>query len=179
MNLDIGPVSLIGFDPDGHKLLLADWLKHPHARHWWGDPAGNLHQAVEPEPSLRQALIAVGERPVGYLRWHRLSRANLSTIRLPYPTDGVIDVDVLIGEPAFRGRGIAAEALDLLSRQLLAEPDVDRLVMCTSIENQAAVRAAEKAGFARSVQYEDPEWGPCWVLVRSDTAGTGPQPAGE
>jgi RimJ/RimL family protein N-acetyltransferase len=42
---------------------------------------------------------------------------------------------------------------------------VDLLVCCTSVENHAAVRAYEKAGFVRSVQYEHAEWGPCWVLI--------------
>jgi aminoglycoside 6'-N-acetyltransferase len=176
MSDETGCISLVDFDPDGHKLMLADWLKHPHARQWWGDPAGNLHQAVEPEPSLGQALIQFDERPVGYLRWQRLSRSNLATIRMPNPTDGVVDIDVLIGEPSFRDRGVAAEAIGQLSRRLLADPTVDRLVMCMSIENRAAVRASEKAGFVRSVQYEDPEWGPCWVLVYPDTPPTGRNP---
>jgi aminoglycoside 6'-N-acetyltransferase len=158
-------VSLVGFDPDAHKLLLADWLKHPHARQWWGDPSENLHQAVAPEAGMMQALIQIGTRPVGYLRWQPLSRSALATIKLPDPPAGVYDVDVLIGEPAFRGRGIASAALRVLSRRLLADPSVDLLVRCTSVENHAAVRAYEKAGFVRSVQYEHAEWGPCWVLI--------------
>jgi aminoglycoside 6'-N-acetyltransferase len=177
MSEETGRISLVEFDPDGYKLMMADWLRHPHARQWWGDPAGNLHQAVDPDPGLGQALIQADERPVGYLRWQRLSRSRLATIRLAGPTDGVIDIDVLIGEPGFRGRGVAAEALRQLSVRLLADPTVDRLVMCMSVENHPGVRAAEKAGFVRSVQYEDPEWGPCWVLVCPDKPPTGHGPA--
>lgn len=164
MESHAGHVSLTAFDPDAHKLLMADWLKHPHARQWWGDPAENLHEAVTADPGLGQALIQVDGRPVGYLRWRRLSRAALTTIRLGDALDDVIDVDLLIGDPRARGRGIAAAALGRLCPRLLADPSVNQLVMCMSIENNPAVRAAEKAGFVRTIQYEDPEWGPCWVL---------------
>jgi aminoglycoside 6'-N-acetyltransferase len=160
-----GGVSVVDFDPDAHKLMLADWLRHPHARQWWGDPAENLHQAIVPEPGLNQGLILVGDSPVGYLRWQQLSRTTLAAIKLPDPPEIVIDVDVLIGDPAWRGRSIAASALHVLSRRLLADPSVGLLVLCTSVENHAAIRACEKAGFVRSVQYEDREWGPCWVMV--------------
>jgi len=165
-------VSLIDFDPDAHKLLLADWLKHPHARQWWGDPAENLHEAVSPEPGLGQALIQLKERPIGYLRWQRLSRARMAAIRLSDPPDGVVDIDVLIGDPHARGRGLAAKALRRLARRLFADATVEMLVMCMSIENNPGVRAAEKGGFVRTTQYEDAEWGPCWVLSRRRPEGT-------
>ena len=74
-------------------------------------------------------------------------------------------------------RGLAVLLVALVALAVVVLPGVpDRavwgvpvavglLVLCTSVENHAAVRACEKAGFVRSVQYEDSEWGPCWVMV--------------
>jgi aminoglycoside 6'-N-acetyltransferase len=160
-----GEVTLAGFDPDAHQLLLASWLARPHARQWWGDPAVNLHEALTPAAGMGQALILMDERPVGYLRWQPMTVVELTALGLPDPPPGVLDVDVLLGEDQLRGRGVASAALRLISTRLLANPAVPFLTLYTSVDNHAAIRAYEKAGFARTVQHEDSEWGPCWVMV--------------
>jgi hypothetical protein len=62
---------------------------------------------------------------------------------------------------------VAPLALYLLQRRLQVEGDHTMLVLCTSVENRAAVRAFEKAGLARLRQYEDPVHGPSWAMVAS------------
>jgi aminoglycoside 6'-N-acetyltransferase len=89
-----------------------------------------------------------------------LAAAGLTDI----PTDAV-DCDIFIGERAWLGRGVGPQALRLLLKQLSAEDRFSMLGLCTSIENEVAVRAFEKAGFVRRKQYEDPTFGPCWVMV--------------
>jgi ribosomal protein S18 acetylase RimI-like enzyme len=49
---------------------------------------------------------------------------------------------------------------------LRAHPSVRWAGMSTSVDNIAAIRAYEKAGFARLKQYADPEAGPCWVMLK-------------
>ena len=48
-----------------------------------------------------------------------------------------------------RGRGIATEALRLVSRWLLESFPIERVELVTSPENEASQRVAEKAGFTR------------------------------
>jgi RimJ/RimL family protein N-acetyltransferase len=160
-----GEITLASFDADAHKRLLASWLARPNARQWWGDPAVNLHEALAPAPGMGQALFLLDDRPVGYMRWQPMPAADLTELGLPDPPEGVLDVDVLLGDDHLRGHGIATAALRLLSARLLADASVPFLTLCTPVDNHAATRAFEKAGFTRTVQYEDPEWGPCWVMV--------------
>lgn len=165
-------VAIVGFDPDAHKLLLAGWLKRAHVRQWWGEPSGNLHEAVAPDPGLSQALIQAGDRPVGYLRWAPLSDADRRALKLGSVQGTIIDVDVLIGAPGSRNQGIASTALRRLIRKLTMDESVATVVMCPSVENHAAVHAFEKAGFVRLRRYQDPEWGLCWLMAL-DTEETG------
>ena len=49
--------------------------------------------------------------------------------------------------PAYRGRGVAARAVDAVCRRLFATTTVDRIELFHAIANVASGRVAEKAGF--------------------------------
>ena len=49
----------------------------------------------------------------------------------------------------FRGQGLAAEALDVLTRWVFAEHDVVRAHLITHLENEASQRVAERCGYRR------------------------------
>ena len=80
-------------------------------------------------------------------------RSWLDGSRLPFAivdarTGEVGSVGYWIGAGA-RGRGIATEALRLLSRWAVREHGIERLELTTHPENLASQRVAEKAGFHR------------------------------
>ena len=158
-------VRLEAFDAVRHEPLLATWLRRPHVSRWWGDPETVLRDVRNRPEQGGHALIVADGSPVGYLRWQRASRADLDEAGLTEIPDGAVDIDILIGEPAQVGRGIGPAALRLLLGRLAAEADVPLAGMVTSVENHAAIRAYEKAGFHRLRQFDDPAYGRCWVLV--------------
>lgn len=76
-----------------------------------------------------------------------------------------MDIDILIGEPAWRGRGVAPRALRLLLARLLQDPEVTLAGMSTASANHAAICAYEKAGFRRHKSYRHPEFGDCCLMI--------------
>ncbi len=76
-----------------------------------------------------------------------------------------MDIDVLIGEPEFLGRGLGPRSLNLLLARLRANPLVLVAGVGTAVSNERAVRAFMKAGFRTVREFQDPEFGPCLYLV--------------
>ncbi len=75
-----------------------------------------------------------------------------------------MDIDILIGEPEFRGQGIGPAALVLLLAKLSAE-GIGFAGLGTSASNRTAISAFERAGFRILRDFEDPEFGPCKYMV--------------
>jgi len=65
--------------------------------------------------------------------------------------EDLVDIDVLIGEPEFIDRGVGPRSLSLLLARLRVDPFVTIAGVGTSVSNERAIRAFEKAGFRASV----------------------------
>lgn len=145
------------------KRLLA-WLAEPHVAKWWGDAARAMQHARECTPASH-ALIAVDGTPVGYVCWEQLPMKELEAADLTDLPSGVVDIDILVGEPGLLGRGIGPRALQLLLERLRSVPSVAFAGLGASTSNASAIRCFEKAGFRRHRSFQDPEWGPCTYLI--------------
>lgn len=77
------------------------------------------------------------------------------------------DVDILIGEPEFVGRGIGPKALLVLLSQLRQRRDVPLVGLTTSVHNLSAQRAYNKVGFRILREYSPPGYGRCYLMVYS------------
>jgi aminoglycoside 6'-N-acetyltransferase len=80
--------------------------------------------------------------------------------------DHLVDIDIMIGEPEALGRGVGPRALGLLLDRFRADPRVEWAGLGTSLANERAIRAFEKAGFQRFREIADPEIGPGLYLVK-------------
>ncbi len=158
-------ISLQQVDPSAHRETLKKWLYCSHVARWWGDPVERIRQLDETLAS-EHAIIELDETPIGYIRWQTVDRETLDAVGLDCIPDGAIDIDLFIGQMEMLGRGLAAIALNDLIQRLVRETTSPLAGLCTSIENHRAIRAFEKAGFQKRIQYDDPTYGRCWVLVR-------------
>jgi ribosomal protein S18 acetylase RimI-like enzyme len=79
--------------------------------------------------------------------------------------EDLVDIDVLIGEPEFLDRGVGPRSLGLLLDRLRTDPVVTVAGVGTSVSNERAIRAFEKAGFRLFREFQDPEFGSCWYMV--------------
>ncbi len=76
-----------------------------------------------------------------------------------------MDIDIAIGEPDYLGLGVGPRALRQLVEELIEDSRVLMIMLATSVENEAAIRAYEKAGFVPRRWFDDPQCGECWLLV--------------
>ncbi|MFH1277297.1 MAG: GNAT family N-acetyltransferase [Candidatus Eisenbacteria bacterium] len=158
-----GDVGLRAFDPQADLPLLERWLRSPHVVRWWGNP--DLHLTALPRRSRStHALITADGRPVGYLCWQAPSASELEAAGLTDLPRDLVDIDILIGEPEFLGRGVGPRALVLLLAKLHGE-GVGFAGVGTATSNRVAIRAFEKAGLRLFSDFEDPEYGPCKYMV--------------
>ena len=109
-------------------------------------------------------MVLADGAPVGYLCWQKPSKEETEAAGVTDLPEGLVDIDIMIDEPAYLGRGIAGKALALLMARL-RDAGVTIAGLGTSISNRAAIRAFEKAGFRLFREFEDPEWGPCKYMV--------------
>ena len=157
-------VELEEFEPHRHAGLLEVWLGRLHVVRWWGDQRQELPALVGRKPDTH-AVILAGGIPVGYVCWQPLSAEDRAAAGLSDLPDDLMDIDILIGEPELVGRGIGPRALRLLLGQLRRKADARCAGLGTSLSNQAAVSAAEKAGFTPFWDFDDPAHGTCRYFV--------------
>lgn len=112
------------------------------------------------------AIIEAEGIPVGYLCWEFPPQQDLEEASLTDLPEGLIDIDILIGEPDLLGQGIGSDALGLLLERLRSRSDVRFTGLATSVNNQRAKRAYEKAGFQVFREFDDPESGRCYYLIQ-------------
>ena len=167
-------VDLKVLDLQADLPLLDRWLRSPHVVRWWGAPDPHL-TALAQRSRDTHAVITADDKPVGYLCWQRLPPSELEAAGLTGLPEDLVDIDILIGEPDFLGRGVGPKALVVLVAKLRGE-GTGIAGLGTSTTNGAAIRAFEKAGFRLFRDFEDPESGPCKYLV-AQLRGAVEQPA--
>ena len=148
------------------EALIERWIKQPEIQRWWGDAASAFAEVrlAQESPSAICRIVTVNGEPAGY--GHAID-AGLWGHSLPEGLKpGTWDVDLFIAEPAARGRGAGEMALRALVDEVFATTMALAVSVFVSVRNEAAVRIYEKAGFHWVRIWEDPVFGPMWMLVR-------------
>ncbi len=144
--------------------LLSGWLAEPAVRRWWNHDPGL--EAVERDfgPSIDGAdradvCIALADgRPFGLIQRYPIADTQeyvdeLSAV-LPVPPHA-LSVDYLIGEPAYRGRGLGARMIAaFIDQAWSAFPEAMDVIVPVSAANEASWRALERAGLRRVAEGE-------------------------
>jgi len=157
-------VHLDSFDRSRHSETLRSWLLRPHVSRWWGDPRQAMEHALQCSPDAH-AVIVVEGTPVGYLCWQTPSPRQLAQAGLTNLPEGLVDIDIFIGEPELLGQGVGPQALSLLLSRLHEGSSFSYAGLGTAVSNVHAIRAFEKAGFRLFREFHDPEWGLCRYMV--------------
>ena len=117
-----------------HVQPLREMHGQPGVVKWWG-PMEHGFPFDEPE-SQRFAIVADGEI-VGMIQWGDTS----------YEDNRHAYVDIFVGDD-YAGRGIGTEAMRAMTRVLIEEHGYHRIILDPAVENTAAIRSYEKAGFS-------------------------------
>jgi RimJ/RimL family protein N-acetyltransferase len=164
MKMESNVVTLTPFSRTDVDLL-RHWLAAPHVAIWYPEPEDHIAWATNPPIGGDRSLIAVDGCAVGYIRWQSVSREVLDSVGLSEIPAGSVDVDLLIGDPAFVGRGIGPKALLILVSQLRHQGDVPLVGLSSSVQNLFAQRAYAKAGFHILREYHVPVYGQLCLMV--------------
>jgi aminoglycoside 6'-N-acetyltransferase len=105
----------------------------PEVAHWWDLPEDDFPWE---EPQSTRLVIEVGGTVAGLIQYWEENEPK-------YRHAGI---DLFV-DPAFHGQGIGTEAVRRVARLLMDHHGHHRVTIDPAVENVAAVRAYEKAGF--------------------------------
>lgn len=150
-------VSLTAYDAGLHAPELRRWLREPHVVPWWGETT--LADALGSDAPRDVRMIFADARPVGFLRWHVLTRHELDEAGLHEIADGGADLDLLIGVSELLGQGIGTRALALAIDEITSTLRPPFFSLCTETANARALRCYQKSGFSIARQFlESGKW---------------------
>ncbi len=121
---------------------LMRWLRDPDVMDFYGLPPADLAEArqVYLEPSglpTWRFIVEDRGRPIGEMQYYySYTDAAWSA-----------GIDIFIGEPDARDRGLGTEAIRTVLQYLFETKGVSRVVIDPEPTNRRAIRAYEKAGF--------------------------------
>jgi aminoglycoside 6'-N-acetyltransferase len=145
--------------------LVKDWLARPHVREWWGDAFEQFELAsadLEVE-AMEQFIVAAGDRPFGYLQCY--DPQVWPDNGLGEHPSGTRGIDQFIGEPDMVNRGHGSAFIRAFIEGLLVG-GAPRIVTDPDPTNARAIRAYEKAGFAKDKLVGTPD-GIALLMVRN------------
>jgi aminoglycoside 6'-N-acetyltransferase len=147
-----------------HLPMIRRWLKAPEVVRWWGEPDEQfaLVNGDLDHPGMDQFIVAMEDRPFGYIQCYALSAWNQGFGPQPEATHGI---DQFIGEPEMIGRGHGSAFIRQFVENLLMS-GVPRIVTDPDPENIRAVRAYARAGFQSDRVVETPDR-PALLMVRN------------
>ena len=171
---------MLDAEPEYRRMV--EWRNRPHVRRWWDPdhPPLTIQTAVdEYRPDTRAGAVSTAcivelrGDPIGFMQFYRWSSYSDEARKVGIPfDDNTWGIDVFIGEAEEVGRGIGTRMVDLLCRYLETELQVTSIVLTTELDNHAAIRCYEKAGFAKGPKVldtdtRDGERVMCWMMTRA------------
>ena len=168
-------MSVIELRPaeDRDWTMIHGWLRQGEVQRWWGSLAAaeaEVMAALRSDMGLC-SIIEVDGVPAGYAQAQD-AQPLCASVPLTL-TAGMFRVDAFIGEPRFRGRGVAQAALALVAAEVFATTLALGVIVVAPIKHEAAVRAYEKAGFKWVRVIDDALLGPSWLMrLERPTAST-------
>jgi aminoglycoside 6'-N-acetyltransferase len=133
--------------------LLHSWLNEPHVRQWYYDyegrePALEFVQAeyFDDDDPTRAFIFATDGRDAGYIQTYRIGDWD-EYARAIGVTETAAGVDMFIGEPDLIHRGLGPTVIEAILEEVFADPSIESCIIGPEVNNAAAIRCYEKAGF--------------------------------
>ncbi len=133
--------------------MLHRWLHNPAVVRWWHRAPTYREVATKYSPRIAGTvpvypfIVSADSTPFGYLQWYRLAE-NPGHPAESFAEPGAAAVDLLIGEDAYRGRGLGAAMLRNFVRAVVfADHAITACFIDPHPENIVAIRSYRRAGF--------------------------------
>lgn len=156
-----GAFTLRPLDPGADTGLVHGWMNDPEVARFWelAMPAGRVAEYLCRQVGSACSTPYIGELDGVPMSYWELYRADLDPLARHYRArHGDAGVHLLLGLPAYRGRGLGARLLDAVAGwQLASDPAASRVVAEPDVCNVRSVRAFERAGFRRERDIDLPD----------------------
>ena len=137
-----------------HFATVWEWHQRPHVAQWFAPYLPDTYEECVAEWSdmvdgrvpERAYLIAVDDRPVGFIQSYRLNDAPEMAVPLALGEDAVA-ADVFIADESFLGRGIGPRVVASFYLRMMDKTGLEVGIIDPEVQNVRAIRAYEKAGF--------------------------------
>lgn len=152
---------------ESHFPLMLEWLEKPHVKKWWDQDLtytmdlvrkkyGSYvaeYKLVEGEKrSIKAYVICVNEKPVGYIQLYNVYDFPRSKELVGLPSS-VGGLDIFIGDENFIGHNFGSQAIKEFITSHCNE--FEHLFVDPDINNIAAIKCYEKAGFKKMAEQKD------------------------
>jgi len=137
---------------------LVRWQLDPEIVPWWGEANKTEEQITtkwelrasgegpDRDPNTSRFIIVVDGEDIGEIQSYDLRHYPVEAAEVDVPNSG--GMDVFIGEPAWRNRGIGTQIVrKFVDDVVFALPGVETCVIDPDPANKRAIRTYEKAGF--------------------------------
>ncbi|QHW30906.1 acetyltransferase [Paenibacillus rhizovicinus] len=150
-NVEVGLRRMTESDYDA----MVRWRQDEEVRKFYSNPHTTYsREMIERKYASRIAgndkkapiIVEWDEQPVGYLQYYELDSEEKEEYGLAAHLR-MYGMDILIGDPLFRNRGIAARAIRLVQCELEAKSAIHGILLKVHQANGSAIRCYEKCGF--------------------------------
>jgi aminoglycoside 6'-N-acetyltransferase len=169
-----GALSVETLTRDDAGLLLA-WLTDEGVLEFYeGRDAGfdidRINGKFYRDDGTTRCIVRCDGSPIGYLQFYPVQDPELTEYGFT-PGDGrIFGMDLFIGDPASRNRGLGCSLVTAAVGYLLREKKADAIVLDPQERNARAIHVYEKAGFEKRrllIEHERHEgtMRNCWLMV--------------
>ncbi len=135
--------------------MLKRWLEDPDVSPWYGEDSteldalrGKYGARVRGDDPTRSFIIQVDGWDTGYIQCYVIDDEPDYARQIDVDP-GAVGIDLMIGEPAARNRGLGAVIIRAFLRELVfGDMGADVAIIAPEPGNTRAIRAYERAGFA-------------------------------
>lgn len=142
--------------------LLYEWLQREHVQFWWRERESydavvrRYLPAIEGSDPTDLYFVLVDDRPAGFIQTYLVSDYS-EYQALVDVGEGVAGVDLFLADPERTGKGLGSKVIAQFVHDVVFVPTATHACVADpDAENQASLRAFEKAGFTRVRDFVDP-----------------------
>ena len=147
--------------PDSDFRLFLGWMSDPENKKYWdGFSVQYTYEMVEThyweqlEEKVQPCILEYDGAPIGYCQFSLQTAEEYEVPQADFDAfvrgaSRVYAIDIFLGEPDFRDRGLGTQFMCLLLDTLFANYRADAVLIDPKTNNPRAIRCYEKAGFQK------------------------------
>ena len=134
-----------------HLSLFRQWLNQPHVKEFWQETEDDEKLKTKfitelPNRGVHSYIIQLDGKNIGYIQYYNTQKVGGGWWENEKP--GTFGVDLLIGDPAYVGKGLGSKIIkEFIAFMKAEEKSIQSFIIDPDPKNKRAIRAYEKVGF--------------------------------